>query len=109
MPFIVVSNTFVREVNILQEDNEFCVVSPHGDGRHFCVSGFRIRRSRVYRTQAEAEAHAANLPAVRDRAKASAGQNTPGASNARRKTHHDYEMEQYERMVKRSQRMWDYA
>ena len=61
MPYIVVSNTFVREVDILQKGKDFSVVLFSKDGgRGEEESAIRVRNSRIYDTREAAEAHARN-------------------------------------------------
>ena len=50
--YIVISNMRVREVEIIQNNYEFCIVRLDGN-----KGGIRIRRNRIYRTKEEAELH----------------------------------------------------
>ena len=61
MPYIVVSNTLVREVEILKKGKDFSVVLFSKDGgRGEAESAIRVRNSRIYDTREAAEAHAGN-------------------------------------------------
>ena len=65
MAYMVVSNTFVKEVCILQDEGEFCIVCYKDlDGQDAGASGFRIRRNRIYGSREKAEQHARNLAIV---------------------------------------------
>ena len=108
MAYMVISNTFVKEVYILQEDDEFAVVCLADDYTRLRPSGFRGRQSRIFDTKAEAEAHTGNRSAADSRARPRTVMNRPGALNPvpvlRQKTHHDYEMEYYEELIRRGRR-----
>lgn len=61
MPYIVVSNTFVKEVDIIREGSGFSVVRfSKGEGNTKEESAIRLRNSRIFKTKEEAEAHALN-------------------------------------------------
>ena len=61
MPYIVVSNTFVKEVDIIREGSGFSVVRfSKGEGNTTEASAIRLRNSRIFKTKEEAEAHALN-------------------------------------------------
>ena len=48
--YLVVSNLWVEEVEVLHEDSEFCVIRyPGSDGR------FQVRKNRLSRTREKAE------------------------------------------------------
>ena len=97
MPYMVVSNTYVKEICVLQDDGEFCVVcfKDNDDGLNEETSGFCIRRKRIYNTMEEAETHVGNRSLLRKPIK---------DKIAHRKTHHDYEMEYYEDMIRQGGR-----
>ena len=61
MPYIVVSNTFVKEVDIIREGSGFSVVRfSKGEGNTTEASAIRLRNSRIRDIPSEAEAHALN-------------------------------------------------
>ncbi len=98
MPYIVVSNTLVKEVCILREDVEFCVVGLISEDRRADVSVFRVRRSRIYDSKADAEAHTGNRIIKEKREDA-------GSSSKRcQLTHHDYELMYYQELCRRGGR-----
>lgn len=113
MAYMVVSNTFVKEVYILQEDDEFAVVCLADDFTRLRPSGFRVRQSRIFDTKAEAEAHTGNRSPLDSKAKPRAVMTKPGALNPvpvlRQKTHHDYEMEYYEELIRHGGRKSRYG
>ncbi len=95
MPYIVVSNTLVKEVCILREDAEFCVVGLISEDRRADVSVFRVRRSRIYDSKADAEAHTGNRIIKEKR------EDAGPASKRLQLTHHDYELMYYEELCRR--------
>ena len=95
MPYIVVSNTFVREVYILREDAEFCVVGLLSEDRRADVSVFRVRRNRIYGSKTDAEAHTGNR-IVRKK-----HEDAGPTSKERKLTHHDYELMYYQELCRR--------
>ena len=93
MPYMVVSNTFIKEICVLREEPGYCIVCyKDPDGQNAGAAGFRIRRNRIYKTVEEAEEHTGNLELVRKLQR---------EARMKQKTHHDYEMEQYEEMIRR--------
>lgn len=98
MPYIVVSNTFVKEVCILREDAEFCVVGLISEDRRADVSVFRVRRSRIYGSKADAEAHTGNRIVKKKR------EDTAPTSKRPQLTHHDYELMYYQELCRRGGR-----
>ena len=108
MAYMVVSNTFVKEIYVLQEDDEFAVVCLADDYWGSRPSGFRVRQSRIFGTKTEAEAHAGNRSSAASKAKPRAVIHKPGAPDPvpvlRQKTHHDYELEYYEELIRHGSR-----
>ncbi len=97
MPYMIVSNTYVKEICVLQDDGEYCIVcyKDNDAGLNEEISRFRIRRKRIYDTMEEAETHAGNRSLLRKSIK---------DKIAHRKTHHDYEMEYYEDIIRHGRR-----
>jgi len=50
MPYIIISNIAVREVEIIKEDEEFCTVRILSTG-----AGIRVRKTRIFETRRELE------------------------------------------------------
>ena len=113
MAYMVVSNTFVKEIYVLQEDNEFAVVCLADDYWSSRPSGFRVRQSRIFDSKAEAEAYAGNRSSGESKAKPRAVIHKPGSPNPvpvfRQKTHHDYELEYYEELIRHGNRKRRYG
>ena len=77
MAYMVVSNTFVKEIYVLQEDDEFALVCLADDYWGSRPSGFRVRQSRIFGTKTEAEAESGTEAAVEDAAAAVAEEEEP--------------------------------
>ena len=108
MVYLVVSNTFVKKAYVLKEDDEFAVVCLEDGGRRRKVSGIRVRRNRLFATKEEAEAHVGNRSLMETLSWSRTDPDKPKPAGVppatQQKTHHDYEMDYFEEMIRRGGR-----